>query len=279
MNKGTLLVGVIDISDRVRAQAAVLSLQAEFAHAARVSMLGELTASIAHEVNQPLAAIAASGEAGLRWLNREQPNLDEVRTLTTRVVADARRAADVISRVRSMAGHRTPTSMREAINSLIEEAMLFVQHEAEARDARITLDLAPHLPAVIVDRTQIQQVLINLIINAIQAMVDAGDATRDVIVTSSLKTDGMVEVTVEDSGPGVALYHLDRLFESFFTTKSSGMGMGLPICRSIVEAHGGRIAAADATGGGALFSFTLPGAEGSKPQSDAGSTFQENGHE
>lgn len=256
---GKLLIGVIDISERVRAQAMLAQVQAEFAHAARVSMLGELTASIAHEINQPLAAIATNASAGLRWLDRSEPDVAEVRALTQRIIADAQRAAEIISRVRAMAGHRAPEPTALAINGVIEEAMQFLAHELQGRQVTLTLALARGLPLVLADRTQLQQVIVNLAINAVQAMIQNGERQRRLIVRTALQ-DSAINVSIEDNGPGVAAAHQGRIFDSFFTTKSNGMGMGLPICRSIIEASGGAIGVRNIEGGGAAFSFTLPAA-------------------
>ncbi len=256
---GKLLIGVIDISERVRAQGMLRQVQAEFAHAARVSMLGELTASIAHEVNQPLAAIATNASAGLRWLDRAEPDVAEVRALTQRIIADAQRAADIIARVRAMAGHRAPEPALLAINGVIEEAMQFLAHELQGQSVTPKLELARDLPLVLADRTQLQQVVVNLAVNAAQAMAKTPVSARRLAIRTRL--DGAaVHVTVEDSGPGLDAAQQQRAFESFFTTKSSGMGMGLPICRSILESYGGAISASNAAEGGAVFVFTLPAA-------------------
>jgi len=256
MNKGTLLIGVVDISERVRSQAMLQRVQADFAHAARVSMLGELTASIAHEVNQPLAAIATNAAAGLRWLSRPEPDVDEVRALTHRITDDARRAADIIARIRAMATRTAPEQTALSINSVIEEAAIFLRHEIQAQGTELILDLAPDLPKVIADRTQMQQVVANLAVNALQAM-NHQTTPRRLTIRSALSEPGVVQVAVEDSGPGVPAENLARLFDSFFTTKDAGMGMGLPICRSILEAHGGDIRAEN-TPDGARLSFALP---------------------
>jgi PAS domain S-box-containing protein len=259
--QGALLIGVIDTSARTQAENALRKVQADFAHAARVSMLGELTASIAHEVNQPLAAIATNGAAGLRWLSRPEPDLDEIRELTDAVVSDARRAADIIARVRSMAAKRAPRPEALSVNAVVEEAMLFLRHELQAQGVTLALDLAPDLPEVLADRTQLQQVLVNLVVNAAQSMAQAECPRRDVLVATRLAGPGLLEASVRDSGPGIEGDNLDRLFQSFFTTKENGMGMGLPICRSIIEAHGGQMGAANvADPPGARFAFTLPAA-------------------
>lgn len=254
---GKLLIGVIDVSERVRAQEMLRQVQSEFAHAARVSMLGELTASIAHEVNQPLAAIATNASAGLRWLDRAEPDVAEVRTLTQRIIADAQRAADVIARVRAMAGHRAPEPTALSVNGVVEEAMTFLAHEFQAQGVTFSLDLQRGLPLVRADRIQLQQVIVNLAVNAGQAMAQAGSAIRHVTVRTRLH-DSHVHVAVDDTGPGLDAAQKDRLFESFFTTKTNGLGLGLPICRTIVESYGGDIDARTREAGGATFSFTLP---------------------
>jgi signal transduction histidine kinase len=257
---GRLLIGVIDISERVQAQTMLRQVQAEFAHAARVSMLGELTASIAHEVNQPLAAIATNASAGLRWLDRAEPDIAEVRALTQRIIADAQRAADVITRVRGMAGHHTPAPAALSINSVAEEAMLFLAHELQAHGVALTLTLAKGLPRVLADRVQLQQVVVNLAVNAVQAMAQAPQDQRKLNLRTRI-VNGRVELSVEDSGPGLDAAQQDRLFESFFTTKNNGLGLGLPICRSIVETYGGAINAHNRAEGGAAFVVTLPAAQ------------------
>lgn len=252
---GKLLIGVIDISQRVEAQAMLQRLQAEFAHAARISMLGELTASIAHEVNQPLAAIATNASAGLRWLDRPEPDVAEVRQLTTRIITDAGRAADIIARVRSMATRRATERAPLSINAVIEEAALFLRHELQGQGVKLALDLPASLPAILGDRTQLQQVLVNLMVNAVQAMASSPEKR---LALHSRQNGGTIEVTVEDSGPGISAENMARLFESFFTTKEAGMGMGLPICRSIIGAHGGRIEASNSAAAGACFRIVLP---------------------
>ncbi len=256
---GISLNSFVDATEKKRAEEMLQRVQADFAHAARVSMLGELTASIAHEVNQPLAAIAANGEAGLRWLARPEPDVAEVREITKRIVADARRAADVISRIRAMAARRAPEHVPLSLDDVIREALLFLRHEVQARGVVITHHMARNAPSVRADRTQLQQVIVNLAVNGMQAMTHATDGERQMIVRTSVVDGSGVICSVEDSGPGISPDGLTRLFDSFFTTKEGGMGMGLPICRSIIEAHGGRISGDNAsTVGGARFSFTLP---------------------
>ena len=255
--QGKILVGVIDISDRVRAQKQLQALQAEFAHADRVSTLGELTASIAHEVNQPLAAIATNAAASQRWLNRVNPDIEEVRVLTGRIIEDAQRAASIISRVRSMASRRASEMAEIDLADAIGDAMLFLRHEMISQKVVLRLDAPADLPKVMADRTQVQQVLVNLTINAIQAMRVMNETQRSLTVRARAD-GGHVVISVADTGPGIPEDHMPKLFESFFSTKENGMGIGLAICRSIVEAHGGTLSARNGESGGAVFEFRLP---------------------
>ncbi|WP_448664786.1 sensor histidine kinase [Sphingomonas sp. CJ20] len=227
----------------------------DFTHAARVAMLGELTASIAHEVNQPLAAIASGGEASLRWLSHATPDIEEVRALAARIVSDARRAADIIDRVRALAQRREIVHAPLPLNAAIEDALLLLRPELRAREVRVELLLSDAAPTVHADRTQIQQLVVNLVLNAAQAMEDS--PVRHVTVSTRQAGEDAV-LRVEDSGPGIAPENMPRLFESFFTTRTAGMGMGLRICRSIVEAHRGRIHAENQAAGGAAFIVSLP---------------------
>jgi C4-dicarboxylate-specific signal transduction histidine kinase len=253
------LMGIIDITERVRAQEMLQRVQADFAHTARVSMLGELTASIAHEVNQPLAAIAINGEVGLRLLNRSEPDLAEMRELTKCVVNDARRAADVIARVRAMATRQAPEQTLLSIDDVIRDALLFLRHEVQSHGLMVTHHSNPAAPNVLGDRTQLQQVFVNLTVNAIQAMAQMGTTRRTIVIRTTLSDPHTLCCTLEDSGPGIKPEHLDHLFDSFFTTKDAGMGLGLPISRSIIEAHGGYMRADNESAyGGARFSLTLP---------------------
>lgn len=258
---GMSFISFIDITERVRAQEMLQELQANFAHAARISMLGQLTASMAHEVNQPLAAVTTNGEAGLRWLDRPKPNVARARELMQRIVGDARRAADIIARIRGLAAGRAPQQTTLSLHDVIEESMVFLRHELQSKGVAVSLDLAPALPQVIGDRTQLQQVVVNLAINAAQAMAHTETMRRTLAIRTMLSDPGTLCCTLEDSGPGITSDRLDRLFDSFFTTKESGMGMGLPISRSIIEAHGGQIRVDNkSVYGGARFSFTLPAA-------------------
>jgi PAS domain S-box-containing protein len=253
------LIGIVDITQRVRAQEMLQRVQAEFAHAARVSTLGELTASIAHEVNQPLAAIATNGEVGLRLLSRSEPDLAELRELSKAVVDDARRAADIIARVRTMATRQAPEQTLLSVDEIVGDALVFLRHEVQSHNVTVMHYRNPAAPKALADRTQLQQVVVNLTVNAIQAMLQAKAARRTLVIRTTFSDPRTLCCTIEDSGPGIKPEHLDQLFNSFFTTKDSGMGLGLPISRSIIEAHGGCIRADNGSAyGGARFSFTLP---------------------
>lgn len=259
MGKGTLLIGVLDLTARNEAYAARDHMRAEMAHAARVSMLGELAASIAHEVNQPLAAISASAEAGLRWLSRPEPNVEEVKGLTSRIVADARRAADIVARTRAMASGKPPSPEPLSLNEVIKEAAHFLHYELKAHQTDLLRDLAADIPDVLADRTQLQQVVTNLVVNALQAIGSSGGQRGLVKITTRKAGENSVTLEIADNGPGIPAGIMDNLFDSFVTTKAHGMGMGLQVCRSIIEGCGGSIAASNCTSpGGARFTIRLP---------------------
>jgi signal transduction histidine kinase len=237
---------------------ALAKARSELAHVARVTSLGVLTASIAHEVNQPLAAIAANGESSLHWLTRDEPDIEKVQLLTKRVVAEARRASEIIGRIRDMTSQRAPEQKLLSIDDVINESLSFLHHELQEKGIIVSLDLTRELPQIAGDRTQLQQVIVNLTINAVQAITQLAPADRRISVGTMLSDPETVCCSIEDNGPGIDPEHLPRLFDSFFTTKDNGMGMGLAICQSIVEAHGGRIRADNnSTLGGARFSFDL----------------------
>ena len=256
---GLSVVGLIDITERVRAQQRLEQVQAEFAHAARLAMLGELATSIAHEVNQPLTALRINAETLLRWLNRPEPNLAQIRDKVVRMTADAARAGDIITRIRAMAAGRDPERTALALDDLITESLQFLRHELQSKGVSVSLDLTPALPPVTGDRTQLQQVVVNLAINAVQAMGASGTALPKLSIKTMAADGRSVSCVIEDNGPGIAPENLPRLFDRFFTTKDAGMGMGLPISRSIIEAHNGEIRADNGSAlGGARFTFVLP---------------------
>jgi PAS domain S-box-containing protein len=252
-----VLAFVVDITERRQSQDALLAAQAELAHAARVATLGELTASIAHEVNQPLAAIVTSGEAGLRWLRRDVPNLEEVAAAISRIVAEGRRASEIVTRIRAFLKKKPAQEDALEIGEIIEEAAQLVERELSKDDITLMLETKAGLPPVRGDRIQLQQVLVNLMVNAGQAM--AGQSGPRIVTVSTGPEDGnRLAITVKDTGPGIPQDDLPRLFEPFFTTKHSGMGMGLAICRTTVESHGGQLSADSMPGSGATFRLTLP---------------------
>lgn len=251
-----ILLGVIDIGDRLRAEAAARRLQSDFAHAARISMLGELTTSIAHEVNQPLAAIATNAEAALRWLDRPEPDVGEVRTIATRISADAHRAAQIIGRIRGMAERRPPERADLSLSAVVDDVLLFLRHELRRHDVSVEFDPSA-FPTVRGDRTQLQQVFVNLALNAIHAMDDAQSPGPRLRICAEDGGEAVVHVIVEDNGPGLSPEQRERAFDTFYTTRSAGLGMGLPICRSIIEAHEGAISVEDGAAG-ARFRITLP---------------------
>ena len=249
---------VMDVTAAKRAEEAVQAAQAELAHVARMTTLGELTAWIAHEVNQPLAGIVTNGTACLQWLRQKNPALDEARSSVEDMISDAQRAGDVILEIRALSRKTAPKRAPLDINELIQGVVRLVTREAQAHGASVRLDLAPALPAVVADRVQLQQVVINLVINAIQAMASVTARPRELSIRSRQNEAGHVLIEVADSGHGIGSTNLDQLFKAFFTTKPAGMGMGLSICRSIIEAHGGNVWATDNTPSGAVFHFTLP---------------------
>ena len=252
-----VLAFVVDITERRQSQDALLAAQAELAHAARVATLGELTASIAHEVNQPLAAIVTSGEAGLRWLRRDVPNFEEVAAAISRIVAEGRRASEIVTRIRAFLKKKPAQEDALEIGEIIEEAAQLVERELSKDDITLMLETKAGLPPVRGDRIQLQQVLVNLMVNAGQAM--AGQSGPRIVTVSTGPEDGnRLAITVKDTGPGIPQDDLPRLFEPFFTTKHSGMGMGLAICRTTVESHGGQLSADSMPGSGATFRLTLP---------------------
>jgi C4-dicarboxylate-specific signal transduction histidine kinase len=247
-----------EIAERQRAEEALQKAQTELAHVTRVMTLGELTASIAHEVNQPLAAVVTNAQAGLRWLDLETPRLDEARAAVERIVRDGNRASAVIQRIRALA-RKNPTLMVSLdINDVIREAILLVQREVSSHGVSLRTELSSALPAVLGDRIQLQQVVVNLVINGVDAMATISDRPREIVIESQPHESREVLVAVRDSGIGIDSESADRLFNAFFTTKPSGMGMGLSISRSIIMAHGGRLWASPNADHGAAFQFTVP---------------------
>jgi PAS domain S-box-containing protein len=256
---------VIDMTDRKRAEEKLraseqrlLDAQMELAHVTRVTTLGELTASISHEVSQPLAAVVNAAAACQRWLDGGTPNLDEARRAVDWIIKESHRASEVIRRVRALANKTEIEKVPLDINDVVKEVIALVQREMDSHRVSSRIELARALPMILGDRVQLQQVIINLVMNGIEAMQSVADRPRELLIRSQQDETRRVLVTVTDSGVGIFAENTDRLFNAFFTTKSSGMGMGLSICRSIVEAHGGRLWTTANVPHGATFQFTLP---------------------
>jgi signal transduction histidine kinase len=256
----------IDITERRRAEAEILEgelryreIEMQLAHANRVATMGQLSASIAHEVNQPITATVTNAQAALRWLGARPPDLDEVRQALGRILRDGNRAGDVIDRVRGLTKKASPRRDLLPINEAILEVIALTRAEAVKNGVTVNTELAEDLPLIQGDRVQLQQLILNLIMNAFEAMTGAGEGPRELLISSG-KAEGDergVLVAVRDSGPGLALANIEHLFEAFYTTKSGGLGMGLSICRSIVEVHNGRLWATPNVPRGAVFQFTV----------------------
>jgi signal transduction histidine kinase len=255
--EGGAVVALTDITQRKQVEIEAQQMRQELAHFTRVSTMGELAASLAHELNQPLAGILANAQAAQRFLASGRADLDEIRAILADIVADDRRAGEVIRRLRELLRKAAPSRVQLDLNALITEVAKLLGSDALLRGLSIVLDLDPKLPLVTGDRVELQQVVLNLLVNAMEAMAGA-DGGRRVVVRTAGGEEGMVLVTVQDAGAGITAGA--DIFEPFYTTKADGMGMGLSIARSIVQAHGGRIWAENGPCGGATFLFTLASA-------------------
>jgi PAS domain S-box-containing protein len=256
---------VLDLTERKRVEAEAREneqryreAQLELAHVTRVTTLGELTASIAHEVNQPLTAVVANAEACLGWLRRGTPDVDAACRSVELIIAGGNRASEVVRRVRALANKTSLEKVPLDVNDVVRETIPLVQRELISHQVLLRMELAPTLPMILGDRVQLQQVIINLVMNGIESMQSVTDRPRELVVRSCQDETQQVLVSVADCGVGISAENADRLFTAFFTTKSSGMGMGLSICRSIIDAHGGRLWATRCEPRGALFQFTVP---------------------
>jgi PAS domain S-box-containing protein len=245
---------VMDVTERRRAEEERQAL----AHANRITTMGQLTASIAHEVNQPIAAVVTNAQAALRWLDMQPPDPDEVRQALGRIVRNGRRAGDVIGRIRALVAKAAPRNDQLDINEVMLEVIALTRSELRSSGTLLQTQLADGLPLVLGDRIQLQQVMLNLIFNAVEAMSGSDDGSRELLISSEEDGANGVRIAVRDWGPGLKPESLDRLFDAFYTTKPDGMGMGLSICRSIIEAHGGRVWATPNVPQGAALQFTLP---------------------
>jgi C4-dicarboxylate-specific signal transduction histidine kinase len=249
---------VLDLSERKQAEAEARRLQLELTHANRVTAIGQLTASISHEMKQPIAATAFNAGAGLRWLDRAPPDVAEARKAFGQIERVCKRADEVIKRIQGLVRNTPPRNESLQLNEAIREVNALTSSETRVKGVSVQMRLAQDVPFIKGDRVQLQQVMLNLIINAMDAMCLADDGPRELTISTALNEPGAVLVTVSDSGPGIAPGINERLFEPFFTTKTSGMGMGLSICRSIIEAHHGRLWASANVPRGAIFQFTVP---------------------
>lgn len=250
-----------EIAERKRAEEAVHKTQADLAHLTRVMTMSELATSIAHEVNQPLTAIVTNGAAGMRWLAAEPPNLERARESMSRMLSEGNRASEVIKRIRALSKKASPHRTLLDINAVIQDVLALIGTELLNNRIVLTCDLRQGVPHVAGDRIQLQQVVLNLIMNSIEAMGEITHRPRELVIRSEARDHSQVLISVRDSGAGVDTKDLEQVFEAFYTTKAEGVGMGLSISRSIVEAHGGRLWASVHDGPGATFQFTLPAAE------------------
>ncbi|WP_116138327.1 sensor histidine kinase [Trinickia diaoshuihuensis] len=247
-----------DVIERIAAQHALERSRAELANAERTTMLGEMAASIAHDVTQPLAAIVTAGDAALRWLDRPRPDVAEARQSIEHMIRDAKRSADVIGRMRAIARKRAREDALLDLNTVVRESLDLLGHEIERHGVELETDYAMAPQRVRGDRAQLKQVVVNLVLNAVQAMSGVNAGARRLLIRTRAFDDRHVQVIVEDTGVGIRQADFDRLFSAFYTTKVDGMGMGLSICRSIVEAHGGRIWAECRAHPGTVMQFVLP---------------------
>ena len=247
-----------DIEERKQAEEALLKAQADLAHVTRIMTLGELAASIAHEVNQPLSGVVVNANACLRWLAGDSPNLEEARETVRRIVRDGKRAGDVIARIRALATKSATAKERLDMNEAIREVMALAGDELRKNRVAVRTEFAPDLSPVLGDRVQLQQVVLNLVMNGIEAMNSLEERPRELIVRTQNTDAGQLRVSVQDSGKGLDPQSLERIFEAFYTTKHGGMGMGLSICRSIIQNHGGQLWAVANEGPGISVQFTIP---------------------
>jgi signal transduction histidine kinase len=248
---------VIDITERKSAEQErekLRQLEADLAHTNRVSTLGEMAASLAHEIKQPISAAITSANSCIEWLAHEPPNLNRARAAVARIDKYGNRAAEIIDRIRSLYKKSPPQRELVDVNGIVQEILTLLNGEASRHSVAIHTELAAELPEIVADRVQLQQVFMNLMVNAIEAMKDSGG---ELTVKSELQ-DGQLQFSVSDRGVGLPMENVDQIFSAFFTTKHQGSGMGLAISRSIVESHGGQLWASANSGGGATFHFTLP---------------------
>jgi C4-dicarboxylate-specific signal transduction histidine kinase len=254
-----------EIVERKRGEEAYNKAQAELAHVSRITTMGELVASIAHEINQPLAAIVINGNTCMRWLAGDSPNIEEAREAACRIALDGVRAGDVIARIRALATKTTTAKGRLDINEVVQEVVALAGGEVHKNGVTLRTDLADDLSPVFGDRVQLQQVVLNLVMNGVEAMSTVGEHLRELVITTQEGDADHVRVVVKDSGIGLDPESMERIFDAFYSTKNGGMGMGLSISRSIVQNHGGRLWAVANDGPGMTFQFTVPKYQESLP--------------
>jgi C4-dicarboxylate-specific signal transduction histidine kinase len=255
---------IYDITERKLSQEALARAQADLAHVNRVSTLGELAASIAHEVTQPIAGVVTNADAALRWLARCPPDFQEVQQALDGIIKDGKRAGEILGRIRALVKKAPVQKERLDINQAILEVVALPHREVQRKGVTLETQLQPALPPVLRDRIQLQQVVLNFILNAVDATSGVDAYRRNVVISTAKDSSGAI-VAVRDSRVGLDTGSDDHLFQPFYTTKASGMGMGLSICRSIVEAHGGRVVASRNVDAGATFQFTLPAQQAREP--------------
>lgn len=249
---------VFDITDRKQAQDSLEEARAELVRVARVNQMGAMTGSIAHEISQPLSSMVTAANAALSWLTRANPDIEEAKTLLQGIVHDGQRASDIIKSIRTLFKADVETRSAVDLNELVREVLALARSELRNSLIEVRTDLDETLPTLTADPVQLQQVIFNLITNAIDAMDPVTDRDRILRIRSERREGQWIVISIADSGTGIASENIDRIFKSFFTTKTDGMGMGLAICQSIVESHGGRLTASPAYPHGAVFNVTLP---------------------
>jgi C4-dicarboxylate-specific signal transduction histidine kinase len=253
----SVLVSLMDVTRQKRAEDALRQAQADLAHVSRVTTLGEMAASIAHEVDQPLSGVVINAKACQRFLSGPTPNLDEVRDGLQAIARDGRRASEVTARIRALARRSGAEKQSLDINDVIREVVALAEGETRRARARLRTELTEHLPRVQGDPVQLQQVVLNLLLNGLEAMSSVADRPRELVISTQPEATDQIRVAVRDSGSGIDQQVANRIFEAFYTTKRGGLGMGLSISRSIIEHHGGRLWAERNDGPGTTFLFTV----------------------
>jgi PAS domain S-box-containing protein len=254
-----------DFTDQLKAQAEAEQRKEELAHMTRITMMGELTTSLAHEINQPLMAILSNAEAAQRFLGRAEPDISEVRQILDDIIGDDRRASEVVRKVRALVRKEKPREELLDLNKVTQEVISLIRSESLLQGLSIAMELSPDLKIIRGDRVQLQQVILNLILNSAAAMRDCPRGQRKIVVRTAMPDNGNVKASVTDFGTGIDENNLDSIFEPFYTTKPDGLGMGLSISRTIIKAHGGTMEARNNREGGATFAFTLPSHQGDAP--------------